>query len=154
MYKLNKKKPVYIKLQERIMVNMENNENESSSGKKIISLISYMEHYIKAREYNKNIDSNERYHKIKSSKKGNKIVAVSIQNKYDTSYVSSFFKHGIFTIINLRLLSEEDRIAWYNEMDDIIKFYGKIEYIEPDLYALVPFEVSYIKDTQKINRLK
>lgn len=154
MYKLNKKKPAYIRLQERIMINMENNENESSSGKKIISLISYMDHYIKAREYNKNIDSNERYHKIKSSKKGNKIVAVSIQNKYDTSYVSSFFKHGIFTIINLRLLSEEDKITWHNEMDDIIKFYGKIEYIEPDLYALVPFEVSYIKDTQKINRLK
>lgn len=154
MYKLNKKKPAYIRLQERIMVDMENNENESISGKKIISLISYMDHYIKAREYNKNIDSNERYHKIKSSKKGNKIVAVSIQNKYDTSYVSSFFKHGIFTIINLRLLSEEDKITWHNEMDDIIKFYGKIEYIEPDLYALVPFEVSYIKDTQKINRLK
>lgn len=154
MFILKKKKPVYLKLQERIMMDMENNGKCLKSGKKIINFTSYIDHYINARKYNKTIDVNNKNHKIKASKKSNKIVAALIKNKYDTSYVSSFFKHGIFTIINLGLLSEEDKIAWYNEMSNTIRFYGKIEYIEPNLYALVPFEVSYVEDSQKINRLK
>lgn len=147
MFILKKKKPVYLKLQERIMMNMENNGKYLKSGKKIINLTSYIDHYINSRKYNKI----NKYHKIQASKQVNKIVAVSIKNKYDISYVSSFFKNGTFTIIHLGLLSEEDKIVWHNEMNKIIKFYGKIAYIENDVYALVPLEVSYVEEQPKIN---
>ncbi len=146
MYKLKKKKSACVRLREKIVMGMNNHGQYLRTGKALIDLTCFIEHAQKAKKNRHNADSKQ--------KQAHNIVTVLIKNKYDMSYVAKFIKTGTFTIVHLGLLSDADKMDWYQEMESIIKFYGRIEYIEPDLYALVPLEVSYIKDEPKIHRLK
>lgn len=155
MYILNKKKPTCVRIREKINEEMKNNGKYVRTGKTLINLACFIEHSQNAKRAK---DNDIHDYSNKSNKKYH-IATVVIKDKYDTSYVSNFMKKGTFTIIHLDLLSDTDKMDWYNEMDNVLRFYGRIEYIEPDVYALVPLEVTYKKDVPlsektKVNRLK
>lgn len=149
-----KKKPVYVRLRETVVDGMTNKGKYIKTGKTLINLSCFVEHIQNAKKSRYNNIYDFSYKDDLDQDKIHDIAIVLIKNKYDISYVSNFMKNGTFTIIHLGLLSDVDKMTWYNEMANIIKFHGRIEYIEPDLYALVPLEVSYIKDVPKVNRLK
>lgn len=159
MYILNKKKSTCVRIREKITEEMKNNGKYVRTGKTLINLACFIEHSRNAkRAKDNNIHDYSNKNNLNKKKKHH-IVTVVIRDRYDISYVSNFMKKGTFTIIHLGLLSDADKMDWYNEMDTVIRFYGRIEYIEPDVYALVPLEVTYKKDVPlnektKVNRLK